>query len=99
MPSSQGIRLRRKFLMRDGKYPDLSATRLAAVFWWVCLWFRQWNDVRFGWREIDELGHAGGMLVAEMAIDFHCQGTTILMAEPAGDGRNVNAALYAADRE
>jgi len=100
MPSSQGIGLRRKFLMRDRKDPELSATRLAAVFWWVCLWVpRQRNNVRFGWREIDELGHAGGMLVAEMAIDFHCQGATVLMAEPAGDGGNVNAALNAAGGE
>ena len=73
--------------------------RLAAVFWKVCLWFRQRNNVRFGWREIDELGHAGGMLVAEMAIDFHCQRAAVLMAEPAGDGGNVNAALYAEGRE
>ena len=61
--------------------------------------FRQRNNVRFGGREIDELCHAGGMLVAEMAVNFHCQSATILMAEPAGDGGNVNAAFNAAGGE
>ena len=69
------------------------------MFWWVCLWFRQRNNIRFGWREIDELGHAGGMLVAEMAIDFHGQRATVFVAEPAGDGRDVNAALNATGGE
>ena len=57
--------------------------------------FRQRNNVRFGGREIDELRHAGGMLVAEMAVNFHCQRAAVLVAEPSRDGRNVNAALNA----
>jgi hypothetical protein len=59
---------------------------LFAVFWLVCLWFRQWNDVRVGGREIDELGHAGGILVTEMAVNFHGQCATIFVTKPAGNG-------------
>jgi hypothetical protein len=66
--------------MSDGKYPDLCATRLAAVFWRVCLCFRQRNNVRLGRREIDELGHAGGMLVAQMAVNFHGQRAAVFVA-------------------
>jgi len=61
--------------------------------------FRQRNNVRFGGREIDELRHAGGMLVAEMAVNFHGQRAAVFVAEPAGYGRNVNAALNAAGGE
>ena len=57
--------------------------------------FRQRNNVRVRRREIDELGHAGGMLVAEMAVNFHGQRAAVLVAKPAGDGGNVNAALNA----
>ena len=79
--------------------PNLRATRLAAVFWWVCLWFRQRNNVRFGWREIYELGHVGGVLVAEASVNFHRQCAAVFVAEPTGDGGNVNAALNAARGE
>ena len=57
------------------------------------------NNFRFGRREIDELRHAGGMLVAEVAVNFHRQRAAVFVAEPSGDGRNVNAALNAAGGE
>ena len=39
------------------------------------------------------------MLVAEVAVNFHGQRAAVLVAEPAGDGGNVNAALNAAGGE
>jgi hypothetical protein len=57
------------------------------------------DNVRIGWREIDEFGHVGGVLVAEVAVNFHRQCAAVFVAEPSGDGRNVNAALNAAGGE
>ena len=39
------------------------------------------------------------MLVAEMAVNFHGQRAAVFVAEPSGDGRDVNAALNAAGGE
>ena len=39
------------------------------------------------------------MLVAEVAVNFHGQRAAVFVAEPAGDGRDVNAALNAARGE
>jgi hypothetical protein len=50
------------------------------------------NNIQCQCQIRDELGHAGGMLVAEKAIDFHGQRAAVLVAEPAGDGGNINAA-------
>jgi hypothetical protein len=57
--------------------------------------FRQRNNVRVGWREIDELGHAGGMLIAEMAVNFHGRRAAVFVAGPSGDGGDFNAAFDA----
>jgi len=35
------------------------------------------------------------MLLAEMAVNFHCQSTAVAVTEPAGEGRNVKAAFDA----
>jgi hypothetical protein len=37
--------------------------------------------------------HFRGMLVTQVAIDLHRQGSTILVSEPTGDGWNVHAGL------
>ena len=41
-------------------------------------------------------GHAGGMLVAQMAVNLHRQCTAVTVAQPAGDGEDAHAGFNAA---
>ena len=45
------------------------------------------------------LGHGLTMLVAKVPIRFHRQRTTVLVAQPARDRGNINAALAAETRD
>ena len=50
---------------------------------------------RRGCAECDFGGHALRMLAAEMAVNFEGQHSAIAVAQPAGDGWNINAAFDA----
>ncbi len=45
--------------------------------------------------ELHFLRHFLTVLVAQVPVDSHCQRTTILVPQPAGNGRNVHAARNA----
>src|SRR5262249_37424359 len=42
-------------------------------------------------REGDALRLCNAMLPSQVAVSFHCQRATVLVPEPAGNSRNVNA--------